>query len=78
MTRKEVVQNQLDVYNSVLSSVVIGGLVGMILLIIKGIQDPRNPWFMIVAFVGAVGLGIIGFQCISKRRKLLLELTNMP
>lgn len=72
MTRKDVVQNQLDVLNSTLSSVIIGGLIGIIILIA---QSPGTNLLMITLTI--VGIGIVGYYSNSKRKKLLLELNAL-
>lgn len=74
MTRKDVVQNQLDVLNSVLSSVIIGGLIGAIILVA---QSLGNIVLLIPLTIVVVGIGIVGNYCNSNRKKLLLELNNM-
>jgi hypothetical protein len=77
MTHKEVVQTQLDFLNSILSSVVIGGLIGIILLIIQVVQSPSGLWVYLVLMVAIGGLAIVGICCVSYRKKFLLELENM-
>ena len=81
MTRKEVVQSQIDFYNSVLSSVVMGGLIGLIILIVQIFQSstPVNGLLSLgMAAAALTSLGVIGFVISSYRNKFLQELYNMP
>ena len=81
MTRKEVVQSQIDFYNSVLSSVVMGGLIGLILLTVQIFQSstPVNGLLSLgMAAAALTILGVIGFVISSYRNEFLQELYNMP
>jgi type III secretory pathway component EscS len=80
MTRKEFVQSQLDFLNSMMSGVVMGGLIGLIILIVQFFQSstPVNVPFLCIFLVALLVLGVVGWQVNSYRYKFLKELSDMP
>jgi len=72
MARKDVVQNQLDVLNNALSSVIIGGLIG-ISIIYAQYPDMNNLLLYAVIFA----LGIVGYVINRERNGFLKELNTI-
>ena len=71
VTHKEVVQNQLDLLNSVLSSTVIGGMLGMVLLSYQTSISNLDALFAVAFFL------IFELFLLFVRNKLLVELESM-
>ncbi|OGH05801.1 MAG: hypothetical protein A2W22_01785 [Candidatus Levybacteria bacterium RBG_16_35_11] len=69
MAPKDVVQNELDYLNAVMSSVIVGGLIGFVILII---QSPSISPINIYLGIGVIAF--VGWYVRKQRKKFLLEL----
>ncbi len=73
MTRKDVLQIELDFLNSVIANVVLGAMIGVAIYSLQSSSDKLIPILIVILILGALASVLR-----SKYNKLLDELEKLP
>lgn len=77
MTRKDVIQNQLSFYNTVINNLIFVGVLGILFFMIQSSNYEFNKSVSKIIFMMLV-LGYAAYVLTNRRIKLLRELNDLP